>query len=193
MKDVCGEIYEKVVRTKSFARGAALSAFRNPILAVVELSAGLSPEISANLRMFATATNFFATGQAYGLGRSYLQKKMGIEACSTEETKLWFDRLYGASCSLVELTITYGLYKFFGAQNMLEAGIPTIASVALTALAGNGMGRTIDTFKDGLGLESSVGRSYFSSEMPKEKKKKYVDLVNIVSLGGLAAYYFVAR
>ena len=193
MANIVDLIYDKTVRNKSFAMGSAISAFRNPILGAVELASGLSPEICANLRMFATATNFFATGQAVGFGRSYLQKKIGITAESSNEAKLWFNRLYGASCALLEVGVSYGFYKLFGAKNIWEAGIPAIVSVALTGLAGNAMFRTMDSFKDGLDVGLNGGRSYFPFYMEQEKKKKCVDVINILSLGGLATYYWATR
>ena len=74
MANIVDLIYDNTVRNKIFANGSSISALRNPILGMIELASGLSPEISANLRMFGTATNFFATGQAIGFVRSYLEK-----------------------------------------------------------------------------------------------------------------------
>ena len=193
MTDIVHKVYEKAVENKCFAIGSAISAYRNTILAGIELAAGMRPEDSANLRMFATMTNFFITGQAWELGRKMLHKKIGIKKESSEEAKIWFNRLYGAGTALLEVGANYGIYKLFGARDVWEAGIPALASVVLTAFGGNTMGRMIDTFKDGLNLGINGGRSYFPSDLEQNKKKKYVDLVNIASLGGLAAYYWMSR
>lgn len=53
------------------------------------------------------------------------------------------------------------------------------------------MFRVTDTFKDGLDVGVNGGRSYFPSDMPKEKKKLIVDIANVISLGGLAVYYYL--
>ncbi|MEK6933559.1 MAG: hypothetical protein AABW75_01645 [Nanoarchaeota archaeon] len=193
MANIVDLIYDNTVRNKIFANGSSISALRNPILGMIELASGLSPEISANLRMFGTATNFFATGQAIGFVRSYLEKKLGITFDSSREAKVWFNRLYGAACALGDVGISYGLYSFFGAKNIWEAGIPSVASVVLTSISGNTMLRAMDTFKDGLNLGINGGRSYFPRDMPKEEKKKYIDIINIASLGSLAIYYWGTR
>ena len=193
MANIVDKIYEKTTRNDKFAIGSAISAFRNPILGVIEIVAGMRPEDSANLRMCATMTNFFITGPVWEWGRKILHKKIGIKKESSDEAKIWSNRLYGSGTALLEVSANYGIYKLFGARDIWEAGIPALVSVALTAFGGNKMGRMIETFKDGLDVGINGGRSYFPKDMPKEKKKKYVDIINIASLDSLAIYYWGTR
>ncbi|MBI2632672.1 hypothetical protein HYW75_06725 [Candidatus Pacearchaeota archaeon] len=193
MANLIDKIYEKATKRKNFAVGSGFTAFRNLFLLPIELASGIPPEISANIRMFGTATNYFATGPMVEWTKNYLQKKVGIRSGSDKEAKIWFNRLYGASLASVEILASYLFYKYFGAKNIYQAGIPAVASVALTGFLGNPMFRVVETFKDGLDVGVNGGRSYFSSDTPKEKKKLIADIANIISLGGLAVYYWSTR
>lgn len=117
MTNLIDYVYENVVRNQPFAMGSGISLFRNPILATIELGSGINPNISANLRMFATGTNFILGDPIAKIKRN-IEKKLGIGAGSTKETRIWLNRLYGASLASIGIVADYGLYKLFGAENM---------------------------------------------------------------------------
>lgn len=193
MKSSITKAIKYITRTKIFADGSAITAFRTPILAPLEiLVAGLSIETSANMRLFGAATNYFATGIAYARGRDYLKNLLKIKDNGEEKNKR-FDRIYGLSCACVGLALDYSVYSLLGARTPKEAIVASFCSIFLTSIGGNQTGITIDTFRDGYGLVQDSNRSIFPSNLDSAKKEKIINLLNAASLGGLIAFYLVTR
>lgn len=114
--------------------------------------AGMSPEISMNTRLIASASAYAGLGYLYGKGRDISRKIFKITDKTNERIQQLHDSFYtGAFNSVVGPLF----YLTAGETDAKKIAIGTACGIALGAVNGGPMGYAVDLFRDLTGLKES--------------------------------------
>lgn len=110
--------------------------------------AGMSPEVSLNTRLLATATAFGGLGYLYAAGRRASRRIFRLTPESSEKSQQIHDVVYTGAFNMVLSPI---FYLAAGESDPKKIAIGTAWGAALGAVNGGPMGYAVDVFNDLVG------------------------------------------
>ena len=185
---------ERIVHSKIFSDSSSISMVNTPVFAGIELLSGMSASDSATMRLLVSVTNPIA-----GMIRDYAKKKYHIDPKINKRKNIILDFSIGLGAAIagfsVDLLKYSALNVFKGEEINRTALLASLGiSVYTAVIGGDLMGMAIDTYRDGLGIESKEhSRSLFPADMPKSLKRNITYGLSAMTWAGIIGYYSMYR